>query len=137
IAAIPAGACSSGQNQRCSRVTSQTSLFQSKPKTGEAESAYAWVRLFACLAIGTVGSVGLWSYVVALPAVQAEFGVLRADASMPYTFTMFGFGIGAVLLGTISDRFSIVSAVVAGAILIGIGYAVSGIAPNLYVLSFA
>jgi MFS family permease len=118
-------------------VTSQTSSFQGRAKTGEAESAYAWVRLFACLAIGTVGSIGLWSYVVALPAVQAEFGVLRADASMPYTFTMFGFGIGAVLLGTISDRFSIVSAVVAGAILIGVGYAVSGIAPNLYVLSFA
>ena len=52
-------------------------------RTGEAESAYAWVRLVAALAIGTIGSVGMWSVVVALPAVQAEFQVARADASLP------------------------------------------------------
>ena len=53
--------------------------------TGTAESAYAWLRLATSVLIGTIGSVGMWSYVVALPAVQAEFGVARADASLPYT----------------------------------------------------
>ena len=43
----------------------------------EPESAYAWVRLAAALALGTIGGVGMWSYVVALPAVQAEFGARR------------------------------------------------------------
>jgi len=73
-------------------------------KTGEAESAYAWVRLFAALAIGTVGSVGMWSVVVALPAVQAEFSVARADASLPFTFAMLGFGVFAfgVLAGLLA-----------------------------------
>jgi 3-oxoacyl-[acyl-carrier-protein] synthase III len=35
-------------------------------------------------------------YVVAvlLPPVQAEFGVARADASLPYTLLMVGFGAG-------------------------------------------
>jgi MFS family permease len=106
-------------------------------KAGEVESSYAWLRLLACLGIGTAGSVGLWSYVVALPAVQAEFGVARAEASHPYTATMIGFGNGAILLGRISDRFSIVAATVSGAILIGIGYVVSGLAPNLSVLALA
>lgn len=104
---------------------------------GEPESTYAWVRLLASLGIGAVGSVGLWSYVVALPAVQAEFSLVRADASLPYTATMIGFGVGAVLLGGISDRFSIVAATVGGAILIGIGYAISGLAPSLHVLALA
>ncbi|HVT56672.1 MAG TPA: MFS transporter [Xanthobacteraceae bacterium] len=117
-------------------MTSSTNLSR-KTKSGEAESSYAWLRLLACLGIGTAGSVGLWSYVVALPAVQAEFGVVRAEASLPYTATMIGFGIGAVLLGRISDRFSIVAATVSGAILIGIGYVVSGFAPNLFVLALA
>lgn len=103
----------------------------------EPESTYAWIRLLASLAIGAVGSVGLWSYVVALPAVQAEFSLARADASLPYTATMIGFGAGAILLGGISDRFSIVAATVGGAILIGIGYAISGLAPSLQVLAFA
>ena len=53
--------------------------------TGTAESAYAWLRLATSVLIGTIGSVGMWSYVVALPAVQADFGVARADASLPYT----------------------------------------------------
>ena len=31
---------------------------------------------------------------VALPAVQAEFGIDRADASLPYTAVMLGFVVG-------------------------------------------
>ena len=64
---------------------------------GTAESAYAWLRLVASVLLGTIGSVGMWSFVVALPAVQADFGVTRADASLPYTLTMIGFGAGAVV----------------------------------------
>ena len=76
--------------------------------SGTTESAYAWLRLAVSVLIGTIGSVGLWSYVVALPAVQAEFAVARADASLPYTLNMIGFGIGAVAIGGLVDRFGIV-----------------------------
>ena len=38
------------------------------------DSASAWRRLAIALAIGAVGSVGMWSVVVALPQVQVEFG---------------------------------------------------------------
>ena len=76
--------------------------------SGTAEFAYAWLRLATSVLIGTIGSVGLWSYVVALPAVQADFGVTRADASLAYTLNMIGFGIGAVTIGGLVDRFGIV-----------------------------
>jgi hypothetical protein len=33
----------------------------------------------------TVGSSGMYVVSVMLPAVQAEFGIARADASLPYT----------------------------------------------------
>src|SRR6476620_9896540 len=42
------------------------------------DSRYAWTRLAASVALSTLGGVGLWSIVVALPAVQAEFGTARA-----------------------------------------------------------
>ena len=48
------------------------------------------MRLWAALALGTIGSVGMWSYVVALPPVQADFGILRNAASLPYTMAMIG-----------------------------------------------
>ena len=35
--------------------------------SAEIESAYAWLRLAAALALGTIGSIGMWSFVVALP----------------------------------------------------------------------
>ena len=39
----------------------------------------------------------MWSYTVALPTLQAEFGVARADASLPFTFVMIRFAAGGVL----------------------------------------
>jgi MFS family permease len=64
--------------------------------------------LSVALLLSTIGGVGMWSVVVALPSVQAEFGVARADASLPYTLTMIGFGASSILLGRLADRFSII-----------------------------
>ena len=38
------------------------------------DSGQAWVRLVLAVIIGSIGSVGMWSVVVVLPGVQAEFG---------------------------------------------------------------
>ena len=46
--------------------------------SAEIESSYAWQRLAAALALGTIGSIGMWSFVVALPAVQANVWLLHA-----------------------------------------------------------
>ena len=106
-------------------------------RTGEAESAYAWLRLTASLLIGTVGSVGMWAVVVALPAVQAEFQVARADASLPYTLAMIGFGIGAVIIGRLVDRFGIVLPVVGATLTLGLAFIASGLAPNIMMFAIA
>ena len=62
---------------------------------GIADSGRAWRRLAAATALGTVGGVGMWSVVVVLSAVQAEFGVDRA-AALPSTLTMLGFAVGGL-----------------------------------------
>ena len=93
---------------------------------GEVESSYAWGRLAAALLLSAIGGVGMWSVVVVLPTVQAEFGVARADASLPYTLTMILFGLGGILMGRLSDRFGIMIPVIAGALALGLGYLVAG-----------
>ncbi len=105
--------------------------------TGEAESAYAWLRLFTSLVIGTIGSVGMWAVVVTLPAVQAEFGVARADASLPYTLTMIGFGLGTVALGRLVDRLGIVLPLIGATLTLGVAFIVSGAAPSLVTFALA
>ena len=89
------------------------------------DSAYAWTRLAVALLISTIGGVGMWSVVVVLPAVQGEFGVARADAALPYTMTMIGFGIGGVVMGKLADRFGIVLPVIVGATMLCLGYVLS------------
>jgi MFS family permease len=118
-------------------VAVEASSRTSEIKTGEAESAYAWVRLFAALVLGTIGSVGMWSVVVALPAVQADFAVARADASLPFTCAMIGFGLGAVLMGQISDRLSILPVIVLGAFALAAGYIAASYAPSLWIFALA
>jgi MFS family permease len=102
----------------------------------EQDSFYAWVRLSASLVLGTVGTIGMWSYVVTLPAVQAEFVIARADATLPYTLAMVGFASGSILMGWLSDRFGVMAPVICGAVLLGIGYVAAGNS-NLWQLSLA
>ena len=92
----------------------------------QADSRQAWWRLLATLALMTIGSAGMYVVSVMLPAVQAEFGVTRAQASLPYTLLMLGFGLGCVLMGKLADRFGIVPVIVLGAASLGIGFVACG-----------
>ena len=103
----------------------------------EPESTYAWLRLGAALALMTIGGSGMYGMAVALAPVQAEFGVTRGDASLPYTLTMLGFGIGGILMGRLADRFGVVTPVVIGAFGLGGGFVLAGNAPNLLVFGLA
>src|SRR2546426_99859 len=98
----------------------------------QPESAYAWARLFAALLLSAIGGVGMWSVIVVLPAVQAEFGVARSAASLPYTATMICFGLGGILLGRLSDRFGIFVPVAGGALTLGLGYLAASHATSLW-----
>ena len=95
-------------------------------------SPAAWRRLFIALAIGAVGSVGMWSVVVVLPKVQAEFGGSRGAASLAYTLAMMGFGIGGVITGRMADRLGIVPAIGVGIISSLLGYFAAGSSTALW-----
>jgi MFS family permease len=95
------------------------------------DSHAAWLRLLTALALSTLGGVGMWSVVVALPAVQADFGVDRAAASLPYTLTMVGFGLGGILMGRLTDRFGVALPLAGATVLMAAGYAAAAWAPSV------
>jgi MFS family permease len=101
------------------------------------DSSYAWLRLATALVLCTIGSVGMWSIPVALPAVQVDFGVARADASLAYTLAMLGFAFGGVALGRLSDRYGVVVPLMCGVAALGIGYVGAGFAANLWLFALA
>ena len=102
---------------------------------GLQDSPYACARLAAALALMTIGGAGMYAMAVALASIQAEFGVDRAAASLPYTLTMVGFGLGGVVMGRLSDRFGVLVPVLIGGTCLGLGFIAAGMAPNL--LTFA
>src|SRR6516164_9321069 len=85
-------------------------------------SPYAWLRLTVSLLLSTTAGIGMWSTVVALPAVQADFGIGRATASLPFTLAFLGYAFGGALMGRIADRFGIVTPLTIGALMVGLGY---------------
>lgn len=60
------------------------------------DSTKAWLRLAVALLLSTIGGIGMWSVVVALPAIQADFGIARADAALPYTLVMIGLALSLI-----------------------------------------
>ena len=95
------------------------------------DSPAAWWRLLATLVMSTLGGVGMWSVIVVLPAVQAEFGVDRATATLPYTVTMIGYGFGGILMGRLSDRYGVARPLAGATIALATGYFLSALAPSL------
>ncbi len=101
------------------------------------ETPYAWVRLYASLVLMTLGGSGMYAITVMLPAVQAEFDVSRSMASLPYTVTMVGFGLGGILMGRLSDRYSVLVPILIGTAALTVGYALAGMAPGIWSFTLA
>jgi len=93
------------------------------------------MRLAVALALMTIGSSAMYVIAVVLPAVQKEFGVARADASLPYTLLMVGFGVGGIFMGRLADRRGVMLASLIGAGGLAVGFIVAGMSSGI--MSFA
>lgn len=107
------------------------------PSLHQPDSRYAMWRLFVTLLLMTVGSSGMYVVSVVLPAVQADFGIDRAQASLPYTLLMIGFGVGGVLMGRLADRFGVMWPLLFGAFSLGLGYIACGMAGGIVAFTAA
>ena len=103
--------------------------------TPQADSRYAAFRLAITLALMTIGASAMYVVPVVLPAVQAEFGIARADASLPYALLMIGMGVGGVLMGRLADRFGVMVPLLVGSACIGLGYVGAGLANDIHVFN--
>jgi MFS family permease len=97
----------------------------------DIDGAYAWRRLAISTLLSTLGGVGMWAVVVVLPVVQAEFGVDRGDASLPYTLTMIGFALGNLAVGRFIDRFGFMWPGIIAAVLMGFGFVLAALTTSV------
>lgn len=99
------------------------------------DSRYSWLRLAYTLAIAMVGNVGMWAIIVIMPAVQSDFAIARADASLPYTLTMVGFALGSLFIGRVVDKFGVTKALISAAVTISVGFALAATSDSVLALS--
>jgi MFS family permease len=97
----------------------------------DIDSGYSWLRLLVSVGIATVSSVGIWSVVVVLPEVQAEFGVGRGAASLAYTATMLGFAAGNLIVGRIVDRYGITRSLLLSSVILCAGYVLAALSTDM------
>lgn len=89
------------------------------------DGRYAWGRLVISVMLATIGGIGIWSSVVVLPVIEAEFGLDRGGASLPYFATMIGLAIGGTVIGRLTDRLGIMPLLIFGGLMLGGGYLLS------------
>ncbi|MGZ8198812.1 MAG: MFS transporter [Burkholderiales bacterium] len=79
----------------------------------------------------TIGACGMYIVPVVLPAVQAEFGVQRAEAAMPYSLLMVSFGLGGLMMGRLADRYGVMIPLLIGGAGLGLGFALAAATGSL------
>ena len=82
--------------------------------------------------IASVGAVGMWSVVVVMPVVQGEFAATRGAVSLSATMVFFGFGLGGVIMGRITDRLGIVPAMAVSIAFLTGSYLLAGLTTTLW-----
>ncbi len=108
-----------------------TFLLTGRGEQADIDGAYAWARLAIGTVLATIGGVGMWAVIVVLPAVQAEFGAGRAEASLPYTATMVGFALGNVFVGRAVDRVGYWKPALIASLVLAVGFALASMVTSI------
>ena len=96
----------------------------------------AW-RLLTTLGRVVLGNSSMYVVSVVLPAVQAEFGIGRADASLPYTLMMICLGLGGLWTGKMADRHGLTPVLLLGAAAVCAGFVGAGMAGSIWLFGLA
>ncbi len=96
------------------------------------DTPYSWYRLAVCVALGSLGGIGMWSPVVIMPALQADFGITRGAVSLASTATLLGFAGGGIVMGWLTDRFGAMVPVLLGSLTMATGIALASQANDIW-----
>jgi MFS family permease len=91
----------------------------------------AW-RLLVTLGLVVLGNSSMYIVSVVLPVVQTEFGVGRADASLPYTLMMISLGLGGLVTGRMADRYGLMPVLWVGALAVCGGFVWAGLSGSIW-----
>ena len=95
--------------------------------TTSIETPRSWVVATVALIVLAFSFGGPWITTVGLTTIAADLGGARSVPSLANSLVWFGSGVGGIVLGPIAVRFGIRWTVIVGAVMIGIGLAISSL----------
>ena len=93
------------------------------------ESRESWIVAAAALVVMLMAFGAAWITAVALKDIAAEVGGTRSIPALASALAWFGSGIGGIMMGRIADKIGTRWTVLFGALMIGLGLAVSTFGP--------
>ena len=103
----------------------------------EQDSQQAWFRLAIIFTMSVIGTAGMWSVVIILPNIQSEFVLDRAASTYPYVATMFGYGIGNVIIGRMLDKIGITKPIIFALSLLVVSYILSIFVQDVFSIQYS
>lgn len=89
------------------------------------ETRASWVVAFTALGVMSIAYGAPFVAVVALKQIAGELGSARSVPALAYSLAWFGAAVGGIAMGRVADRIGVRWTVAFGAVMIGIGLAVS------------
>ena len=99
------------------------------PSVASVENRQSWIVAFVALGVMMLVFGAGWITSVALTDIAGEAGGARSVPALALSLTWLGAGIGGVLMGRVANRFGTRSTVVCGAVMVGLGLAISTFGP--------
>lgn len=97
-----------------------------------SELLYGWAMVVVTALFTGVGNGSLIMVSVFLKPMIMDFGWLRGDTALAYTAGTFAAGVGGIVMGLLSDRFSPRPVVLAGAAGLGLSFLLLGRISSLW-----
>src|SRR3974390_2012862 len=93
------------------------------------ESRVSWVVASVALVVMLMAFGAAWITAVALKDIAAEVGGTRSIPALASALAWFGSGIGGIVMGRLADKVGTRWTVLCGAVMIGLGLAISTFGP--------
>ena len=114
---------------RCVEGFASRVLLHMQSPTVSIESKSSWVVAMVALVTMLMAFGAAWITAVALKDIAAEVDGIRSIPALASALAWLGSGIGGIMMGRIADRIGTRWTVVCGALMIGVGLAVSTLGP--------
>jgi len=93
-----------------------------------------WYVVAICIGIMALDGYDVLSIAFAAPGITAEWGLSKATLGIILSLELVGMALGSIAMGALADTRGRRPTMLLGLIVLTIGMAIAGLAPNVYVL---